>query len=103
MGHWMQDGTWSMAGGYNMIMMAIIWILVMAASVWVVRSLSERPLRRAGPHTPEMPLGILQRRYASGDIGRDEYEQKRVDLTGQSTRGDDDGARLRDNQLNRRD
>lgn len=75
MGQWMHGGAWGW--GLGMIFMAAFWILVIIAVIWLVRSASDHPVR-AGPR--ETPLEILQRRYASGDIGRDEYEQKRRDL-----------------------
>jgi putative membrane protein len=71
-----------------MIMLAVLWLLVIAATAWLFRLATGRPALRAGPHTPETPLEILQRRYAGGDVGRDEYDQKRRDLTGPSTRDD---------------
>lgn len=43
---------------------------------WAARRPSDGPT--AGGDTP---LGILQRRYARGEIGRDDYERVRGDLT----------------------
>lgn len=51
--------------------------LVAALLVWAVRT------GRAAPDhgAPDAPLAILQRRYARGDLGTDEYERMRVALT----------------------
>lgn len=32
---------------------------------------------RAGKHKPQDALGILQQRFARGEIGREEYEERR--------------------------
>src|SRR5512133_3368611 len=98
MWHWMQGGGLGMGSGAGMIMTMAFWLLVLAAVVWFVRFASDRPFRQAGPNTPATPLEILQRRYASGDVGRDEYDQKRRDLTGPSTRDDNGGSLLREDE-----
>jgi len=65
---------WGM--GWMMGWWWIVWILVIAGVVWV---LAKSVGGRTGGHeeTPEL---ILKRRYARGDISRDEYEQRLADL-----------------------
>jgi putative membrane protein len=87
MWHWMGDG-WGMGWGLGMVVMFAFWVLVVMGALWLVRTASDRRVRRAGPQTRETPLEILQRRYASGDIARDEYEQKRRDLGADEKRSD---------------
>ena len=50
--------------------------LLALAFAWVIRS------GRAGPSDagPDAPLTILQRRYARGDVGADEYQRIRAAL-----------------------
>ena len=48
-----------------------------AIMVWAIRS--QRGDSRGAEAEP--PLSILQRRYARGDIGTDEYERMRATLT----------------------
>lgn len=80
---WMHDGGW---WGIGMIGMALFWGVVLVLLAWAVRALV---LRAGGPAGAggtsgvgrETPLEILQRRYARGEIERDEYEQKRRDLS----------------------
>lgn len=71
-------------GGMMSWMMALmvlipLLVIVLAAAViaWAIRS------SRGTPHAdaPEAPLTILQRRYARGDLGTDEYERMRATLT----------------------
>jgi putative membrane protein len=54
----------------------LIWILVIGAFVWLVaRGVSQRP---AGHE--DSPEAILKRRYARGELSREEYEQRLADL-----------------------
>ena len=67
--------------GWMMAIMLLIPVLVIgliaALFVWTVRS--TRPASDHG--TAEAPLAILQRRYARGDLGAEEYERMRATLT----------------------
>jgi putative membrane protein len=62
-------------GMIGMIGMAIFWVVVIALLVRVFRSGGKRRSR-----TDATPLEVLQKRYASGAIQREEYEQKKRDL-----------------------
>lgn len=59
---------------------AVSWLLVVAGIVllliWGIRRIGNRGMGAAD----EAPLMILQRRYARGEIGPDEYERIRADL-----------------------
>jgi putative membrane protein len=59
----------------------LFWALVFVAVVWVSRlvwdGVGSRGARGSGPETP---LEVLQRRYARGEIGKEEFEEKRKDL-----------------------
>lgn len=60
-----------------MLGMAVFWILVIVAIVVAIRYLSMNIGRNT---TDESPETILKRRYASGQIDRDEYERRLSDL-----------------------
>lgn len=75
------------------IFMAVFWILILVAVVFLVKWLVEQSGRRspsraavsgAGEGTPaarrETALDILDRRYASGEITREQYLQMKADL-----------------------
>jgi len=65
-----------------LIFVGIILLAVWAISRWTG---SER-LRPSNPSSvQEDPLTILQRRYARGEITREEYERIRSDLKGSGT------------------
>jgi putative membrane protein len=79
------DGTWGMHAGWSWwwvigpIMMVLFW----GTLIWGVLYLIRRP--GAGGRTELAPddndaRAILRRRYARGDIDRDEFEQRTADL-----------------------
>lgn len=77
MGGYGWEGGWGWGG---MIGMSLFWILVVVAIVALVRGIwsggaasERRPQRTA--------LDILNERYARGEIEREEFEQKKRDLS----------------------
>jgi putative membrane protein len=70
----MQDGMgwWMIWGG---VMMLLFWGAVIGLIVWgVARFTGQRP------GGADDALDLARRRYASGEISRDEFEQIRQDL-----------------------
>lgn len=73
----------------------LFWLLIVVALVvgaWlVVRAVLQRPMPPRPPYAPGGPhqnaLNELDLRYARGEINRDEYLQRRADLTGQAPPG----------------
>lgn len=76
---WMMNGM-----GFGMVGAAIFWILLIVLIVVLVVALSKGLLGGgAPPQRPEKTaLEILMQRYAAGEIGREEFEQKKRDLGG---------------------
>jgi putative membrane protein len=74
------DEGWHMMEGWNMMgggfFMWLFWILVIGVVVYLLVNFS----KRQGPETKETPLDILKKRYAQGDISKEEYEQMKRDL-----------------------
>jgi putative membrane protein len=64
-----------------MLFAALFWIVVIAAIVLGVRWLAGAGRSESGPPR-ETALDILKTRYAKGEIGREEFEQKKRDLQG---------------------
>lgn len=62
----------------HMLFPALFLVAVIAAILVAVRWLA-RDRGEANPRS-ETALGILQKRYARGEIGREEFEQKRRDI-----------------------
>jgi len=76
------DGGMMWLGLLMMVLGLLVFAGIILLGVWAVTRLtsSERS-RPSGPaNSAEDPLIILQRRYARGEIGRDDYERIRSDL-----------------------
>ncbi len=73
------------------LLMMLFGLLVFAGiillAIWAIARLagSERQTSTTTSSSPEDPLAILQRRYARGEITREEYERIRSDLKGSGT------------------
>jgi uncharacterized membrane protein len=101
--YWHGHSLW---GDWLMVFLMLVFIVaVIVAIVFIVRALTRRgpttvpaaqaPVDIAGTQAPgattaaaypshagpETPLAILQRRYAAGEIGRDEFLEKLQDLS----------------------
>ncbi len=69
---------WGLGGWWMMI----FWIIAVVAVIFFVKWLVERGRTgREESEKQEHPLDILKKRYARGEIDREEFEQKRKDLT----------------------
>ena len=83
-GHWGGgSGEWLM-----LVFMTVFVVAVIVAIVFLVRYVSQSSggastapgASAALMHAPESPKDILKRRYAAGEIDREEYLQKLGDL-----------------------
>jgi putative membrane protein len=70
-------GGWAL--GFGWIFMLLFWALVILGIVAIVKWLMG--VGTSGAAAPKTPLQILEERYARGEIDRDEFEQKKRDLT----------------------
>ncbi len=77
MAHMGEFGWWGMGmGGLAMIIFWGLLIFAVAMAVrWVMQQSGSSSTRA------QTPLEILQARYARGEIEREEFEQKKRDLT----------------------
>jgi putative membrane protein len=95
---WWGDGRLGAAGWVGFIFMIIVWVLIVAGIVFLIRSLVRGPSgHRSGYWEPPQhwhggpgpqagasdALRMLEERYARGEIGREEFLQKKADITGQ--------------------
>ncbi len=58
----------------------LFWILLLLGAIVLVKWLLEKEKRPS--EGGESPLEILKKRYAKGEIDREEFEQKKKDLLG---------------------
>ena len=73
---------WGMGfGGFGFLWMAIFWIVILVAAIWLLGNLFPRSNTDQAPRNePESPVDIVKRRYARGEISHEEYEATRHDL-----------------------
>jgi len=77
---WMMAGWGAGFGLFGGLMMLLFWILIIAAVVLGVRwFVNEGKLK--GLRTEETSLDILKKRYASGEINKEQYESMKQELT----------------------
>ncbi len=72
--HW---GRYGWAMGFGWIYMIIFWAVIILIVVYLVKTFGNRwgsEVRR------ETPLEILKRRYARGEITREEFERMKGEL-----------------------
>jgi putative membrane protein len=71
---WGNGGFWP----FGMIIWLVIIVGILALVSWGVSALSSRG--RDEDARPASALDTLEQRYARGEIGRDEYLQKKADI-----------------------
>jgi putative membrane protein len=69
----MMDG-W---GGFGMIFMGLIWLLLLALLVTLIWSLIRKGSNSTSQTFGESPREILSKRYARGNIDEEEYQRKK--------------------------
>ena len=75
-------GRWGYDGPLNMIIWLLILGIVIAGIVWLVRVMTRQAEPPYLPARRSPGLEVLEERYARGEINRDEYLQKKHDITG---------------------
>lgn len=66
---------WWWVGGW--LMMLVFWALVVVGIVVLIRSVAGTPAHRGSSETP---LEILRRRYAAGELTKEQFEQMKRDV-----------------------
>ena len=74
MGYWSWGMGWGM--GFGWLFMIVFWALVIVGIAALIRWFSDQ----SGSHG-KTALEILRERYARGEIQKEEYEQKKRDLS----------------------
>lgn len=74
-----------MGWGYGMgwwggIAMFLFWIAVIVAIVFAARWIGSEG-RKGGQGPPETPMDVLKKRYARGEISKEEYERIKKDIS----------------------
>jgi len=66
-------------GFIGWVFMILFWALILLGIGALTKRISSTTTGTSGS-SPERPLDILKKRYARGEIDRDEFEQKKRDL-----------------------
>ena len=86
-GSGMMDGNYGfgmMNGfGFGGIVMILLWIVIIGLGVWLISSLVSRTNSQPPSNTvalPESALDILKKRYARGEITKEQFDAMRRDI-----------------------
>lgn len=72
---------WHDMGWHGMWFGWIFWIVILALIVWiVVRLTANNQNKQQLPGSGETALDILKKRYAKGEISKEQFEQMKKDL-----------------------
>jgi len=71
---WFGHGGYGMGHGFGGFAMMLLWLGVIVAGIWVVKTLS------TGKPENDSPMDMLKKRYAKGDISKDEYDRMKRDI-----------------------
>lgn len=74
------DYGWGWGMGFGMISVVLFWVLVILGIAVLVKWVAGGSSGAAGQPAAKTALDILKERYARGEIGRDEFEQKKRDI-----------------------
>jgi putative membrane protein len=75
--HW-YDGMYghNMTNPLGWIVMVLFWLFIIAGIILLIKNLRQPPESRK-----ETPLEIAKRRYAEGEISKEEFETMKKDLS----------------------
>ena len=71
-------GWWMVFGG---ILTVLFWAGIIALVVWAISALARRDGSRPPSASKQDPLDIARKRYAKGEITKDEFGQMKKDIT----------------------
>jgi putative membrane protein len=73
--HW--DYGWGMGFGLGWILMILFWILVILGIVYLIKAITGGAKKG---EKEESALDILKKRYARGEINKEDFEKMKDDL-----------------------
>jgi putative membrane protein len=72
---------WGMMGWFGPIMMLVFWAVIVIAVIFFIRWLLVSSRGGISPRGEDSALEILRKRYARGEIKKEEFEQMKKDLS----------------------
>jgi putative membrane protein len=73
--HW--DYGWGMGSGLGWLLMILFWVLVILGIIYLVKVIAGSAKK---VEKEETALDILKKRYARGEINKEEFEKMKDDL-----------------------
>ncbi len=67
-------------GWGGMIFQLLFWLVLIGAIIWVIKYITGQSRSIAPSSSRDSALDILKKRYAKGEIDREEFEQKKRDI-----------------------
>ena len=76
-GNWIMDGGMGIWMLFNMVFWILVIISIVLLVVWAARKTSGNGHKKV----EDTALDILKKRYARGEINKEEYEEKKRDIS----------------------
>lgn len=73
--HW--DYEWGIGYGFEWILMILFWVLLILGVVYLIKLIAGSTKKG---EKEETALAILKKRYAKGEINKEEFERMKDDL-----------------------
>ena len=77
----MMDFGFSSFMGFGWIFMILWWALIVVGIVVLIRWIANQSRDTRNHDHGKSPLDILKERYAKGEINKEEFEEKKKDIT----------------------
>ena len=58
----------------------IFWVVFIVLIIWIVANSKSRNQHNSYPPSHETPLDIIKKRYAKGEITKEQFEQMKKDI-----------------------